>query len=64
MVFNLMEVAGQIVLDGCPCQFYTIVCFYSLVLENLSALDVFLFCCCCYSVEVKQEFSDIVTAVW
>ena len=21
MVFNLMEVAGQIVLDGCPCQF-------------------------------------------
>ena len=41
-----------------------IVGFYSLVLENLSALDVFLFCCCCYSVEVKQEFSDIVTAVW
>ena len=41
MVFNLMEVAGQIVLDGCPCQFLffcidkdMIVGFYSLVLEN------------------------------
>ena len=41
-----------------------IVGFYSLILENLSALDVFLFRCCCYSVEVKQEFPDIVMAVW
>ena len=46
------------------CRENTIVGFYLLILENSSALNAFLFCCCCYPVEVMQELSDIVTTLW